>query len=85
MQVRTDSPFLSFDLPPGEESQARLVPPQFLVYLQNKIAAYAEALVEQELPYSENPAEQVKAILALERKRNFVQAYQELLSELTPL
>lgn len=84
MFPRTDSTFLSFDLSPQEEDQARLVPQLFIVYLQNKISAYAEAVVGQELPYSESPAEQVKAILALERRRNFVQAYQELLSELTP-
>ena len=52
--------------------------------LQNKIADYASALVEKQLPYSPNPMEQVTAILALERLRNFVEAYEELLSELTP-
>jgi hypothetical protein len=61
---------------------AQQVSPLFLAYLQNKIEAYASALVENRLPYSANPAEQVTAILAHERLRNFVEAYEELQSEL---
>lgn len=60
------------------------VSPMLLAYLQNKIADYASSLVEKQLPYSPNPMEQVTAILAHERIRNFVEAYEELLSELTP-
>lgn len=65
-----------------EEQLAMQVSPLFLAYLQNKIEAYAAALVEADLPYSPNPTEQVKAILAHERLRNFVAAYEELMSEL---
>ncbi len=67
---------------PEEEKLAMSVSPLFLAYLQNKIEAYASALVEAKLPYSSNPNEQVAAILAHERLRNIVEAYEELMSEL---
>ena len=78
----TASPFIRFNLSPEEEQLALQVSPLFLAFLQNKIEAYANALVEKDLPYSANPAEQVTAILAYEKLRNFIEAYQELLSEL---
>lgn len=78
----TGSKFCRLTLSPEDEKFAMQVSPLFLAYLQNKIEAYASALVEGELPYSSNPAEQVKAIMAHERLRNFVSAYQELQSEL---
>lgn len=65
-----------------EEKLAMSVSPLFLAYLQNKIEAYASALVEAKLPYSPNPNEQVAAILAHEKLRNYVEAYEELMSEL---
>jgi hypothetical protein len=83
MRVDTSSQFMLLELTPDELQRAKLVSPEFLALLQNKIAAYAEATVAQELPYSDNPQGMVKAILAYERNRNFVAAYQELLSELT--
>lgn len=75
--------FHKFELP-SDTVIAEQVSPIVLAYLQNKIADYASALVEKTLPYSPNPMEQVTAILAHERLRNFVEAYEELLSELTP-
>lgn len=78
----TASQFMRFNLTTEDEKLATKVSPLFLAYLQNKIEAYASALVEKQLPYSPNPAEQVTAILAHERLRNFVEAYTELLHEL---
>jgi hypothetical protein len=74
--------FMRFNLSSEDEKMATQVSPLFLAYLQNKIEAYASALVEKSLPYSPNPLEQVTAIIAHERLRNFVEAYQELLNEL---
>jgi hypothetical protein len=78
----TASTFMRFNLSAEDEKLATQVSPLFLAYLQNKIEAYATALVEKPLPYNANPAEQVTAIIAHERLRNFVEAYQELLNEL---
>jgi hypothetical protein len=76
------SQFCRLTLTPEDTKLAMQVSPLFLAYLQNKIEAYASALVEGTLPYSSNPSEQVQAILAHEKLRNFVQAYQELQAEL---
>jgi hypothetical protein len=78
----TSSKFFSIALTPEDERLAMHVSPLFLAYLQNKIEAYASALVEAKLPYSPNPNEQVAAVLAHERLRNHVEAYEELMSEL---
>jgi hypothetical protein len=78
----TSSKFFSIALAPEDERLAMHVSPLFLAYLQNKIEAYASALVEAKLPYSPNPNEQVAAVLAHERLRNHVEAYEELMSEL---
>lgn len=76
------SKFFRVNLSPEDEKLAMHVSPLFLAYLQNKIEAYASTLVEARLPYSVNPAEQVTAILAHERLRNYVDAYEELMCEL---
>lgn len=78
----TASAFMSFSLASEDIEQATNVSPLFLAYLQNKISAYAEAVVNSKLPYSADPTQQVTAILAHEKLKNYVQAYQELLSEL---
>jgi hypothetical protein len=78
----TASKFFRVNLTPEDEKLAMNVSPLFLAYLQNKLEAYASALVEAKLPYSPNPNEQVAAILAHERLRNIVEAYEELMSEL---
>jgi len=76
------SRFCRLTLSPEDENLAMQVSPLFLAFLQNKIEAYASALVESKLPYNPDPGKQVEAILAHERLRNFVDAYQELQSEL---
>jgi hypothetical protein len=78
----SSSKFFRLTLTPEDEQLAMNVSPLFLGYLQNKIEAYASALVEARLPYSPNPNEQVAAVLAHERLRNHVEAYEELMSEL---
>lgn len=78
----TASKFMRFNLSSDDERLACKVSPLFLAYLQNKVEAYATAVVEKQLPYSPNPTEQVTAILAHERLRNFCEAYEELLNEL---
>jgi len=83
MNTDPSNRFMRYELP-ADVNIAEHVSPMVLAYLQNKIADYASHLVEKQLPYSPNPMEQVTAILALERLRNFVEAYEELLSELTP-
>ena len=76
------SKFYRVQLTPADEQQALLVSPYFLAYLQNKIEAYATALVDTPLAYDPNPANQVTAIINYEKARTFVQAYEELLAEL---
>jgi hypothetical protein len=82
MQLDTASTFTKFNLSEEETRMACQVSPLFLAYLQNKIEAYATGLVDAELPFDPDPNQQVKAILAHEKLKNFVQAYQELLFEL---
>lgn len=74
--------FQTFELSPVAAKQAMQVSPYFLAYLQNKIAAYAGHLVDSSLPYNADPTAQVQAIIAHERTRNFVEAYEELMREL---
>lgn len=78
----TASTFMRFNMTPEDEKMALGVSPLFLAYLQNKIEAYANASLNAELPYHEDPKLQVKAILELERLKNHVAAYQELLYEI---
>jgi len=82
MRQDTASKFFRPLLTEGDVQQALSVSPYFLAYLQAKIEAYATALVELQLPYDPDPAKQVTAIVAFERARTFVQAYEELLAEL---
>jgi hypothetical protein len=82
MMQDTASKFFRPLLTEGEVQQALAVSPYFLAYLQAKIEAYATALLESELPYDPDPTKQVAAIVAFERARTFVQAYEELLAEL---
>jgi hypothetical protein len=82
IQLDTGSRFCRLTLTREDDLLARKVSPLFLAYLQNKIEAYASALVESKLPYRSNPTEQVETILAHEKLRNFVEAYTELQAEL---
>lgn len=83
MNIDTGNIFQSFVLTPEEEAQAYQVNPYFLAMLQNKIAVYAREAATQQLPYDADPTRQVQAVLACQRMRNFVEAYQELMSEIT--
>lgn len=76
------SKFFRIKLTPDDEKQALGVSPLFLAFLQNKIEAYATALVDTPLAYDPDPTKQVVAIVNYERNRTFVQAYEELLAEL---
>lgn len=83
LRIDTGNRFQSFTMSEDEIQYAlKSVPPLFLAYLQNKIATYASELVDTKLPYNAHPTAQVEAILAHERLRNFVSAYEELLSEI---
>ena len=82
MKLNTTSRFLSFELTSEETQMALAVSPLFTAYLQNKIEAYATASLNQQLPYDPDPQRQVKAIVESERLKNFVAAYEELLSEI---
>lgn len=76
------SKFHRIQLTSDEQAAATCVSPLFLAYLQNKIEAYATALVDTPLAYDSDPAKQVVSIINYERARTFVQAYEELLAEL---
>jgi hypothetical protein len=78
----TASKFFRPQLTADEQRMAVQVSPYFLAYLQGKIEAYATALVDTSITYDPDPAKQVTAIVAFERSRAFIQAYEELLSEL---
>ena len=51
IQPDTSSIFLKLRMSPEDEKMALGVSPLFLAYLQNKIEAYATAVVNAELPY----------------------------------
>lgn len=78
------SRFCAVQLTQEQQQMAMNVPPEFFAYLQNKIEAYASALVVSSLPYDPDPKAQVKAILEHERLKNFIAAYEELFVELQP-
>lgn len=82
MNLDPASKFARYEFP-QETIISEHASPMVLAYIQNKICDYASALVEKQLPYNADPTAQVAAILAHERLRNFVEAYEELFSELT--
>ena len=82
MMQDTASKFFRPLLSEADVQQALAVSPYFLAYLQAKIEAYATALIDTPIVYDPDPAKQVKAIVAFERARTFVQAYEELMAEL---
>lgn len=65
-----------------EERTALQTNPLFLCYLQNKLSAYAQQLVDFELDIDPNPANQMKTMMEIQRLKAFVAAYDELLAEL---
>lgn len=82
-QLDAGSKFFRIQMSEADQQQALVVSPLFLALLQNKIEAYASALVETSLTYDPDPAKQVKAIIEHEKLRNYVAAYEELFAELT--
>ena len=76
------SKFSRYYLTADEERSALQVSDLFLMYLKNKVADYAEAVVDKELPYHVDPTRQVEAILTHEKLKHFVAAYEELMSEI---
>lgn len=83
LRLDTANRFQKFLLTDEEQTLAlKLVPALFLAYLTNKIADYSATLVDTKPEYHADPHQQVQAILAVERLRNFVSAYEELLSEI---
>lgn len=82
MRKDAGSKFFRIALSADDEKQALGVSPLFLAYLQNKIEAYATAVIDNQISYDPDPAKQVMSIVLFERSRAFVQAYEELLAEL---
>jgi hypothetical protein len=82
MMQDAGSKFFRVHMTPSDMEMAVQVSPLFLAYLQNKIEAYASALVDNGITYDPDPTKQVASIVAFERTRAFVQAYEELLAEL---
>lgn len=82
LTVDASSKFYRINMTAEDEVLATQVSPLFMAFLQNKIEAYANALVTTRLPYDADPTRQVKAIIEYERLRNFVEAYEELFAEL---
>lgn len=82
MRLDTSNKFQAFVFSDQEKEMARAVSPYFFAYLQNKIASYAAAALENKIEYDPDPSKQTRAILEHERLRNFVAAYEELLAEL---
>ena len=82
VDIDTSSKFARLLLTDEAAKLAVNVSPLFLAFLQNKIAAYAEAVVDSELEYDPDPSKQLKAILEHQRLKNFVAAYTELMNEI---
>jgi len=80
--IDTSSRFTKILLSPEDADMALQVSPLFIAYLQNKIEAYAHSVVSQTLEYHSDPHQQVKAIIEYERLKNFVSAFEELLTEI---
>lgn len=83
MQPNLGNRFQSFDLTQEEEAAARCVTPYFLAYLQNKIASYANAVVEES--YEENKGQvdsQQQTLLRHERLKAQVLVLEDLFREL---
>jgi hypothetical protein len=72
--------FQAFDLTEDEDKLARQVSPLFFAFLQNKIAAYASAVVE----FSAEGRDLTAATIRHERLKAQVEVLEELMQELTP-
>lgn len=82
MRPDPTSQFHRVHLSDEEQKLAMSVSPLFIAYLQNKIEAYATAVVQSSLPYHADPKQQVEAIIAHERLKNFIEIISELQNEL---
>lgn len=71
--------FISFSLSKGEDDAARCITPYNMMYIQNKIADYAAAVVEFE--YDPANPNQFSAILEHEKLKAKVSILEELLTE----
>lgn len=77
--------FLSFTMSEEETRTARVVNPYFLAYLQNKIAAYAFALVEESYSDEKNQIDSKElTLIRHERLKAQVAVLEELFMELKP-
>ena len=75
--------FLKFNLDEVESKVATSVSPYFFAHLQNKIASYADAVVE--FTYTgKSQLELQTAVIEHERLKAYVEVLEELMRELTP-
>jgi len=75
--------FLSFHLSESEKEMARAVNPYFLAYLQNKIAIYANAVVEESYDDEKNQIDSKElTLIRHERLKAQVLVLEELFMEL---
>lgn len=79
MRINTGSPFQSFIFDDDETEKALAVNAYFYAFLQNKIAAYAE----QVLDFEHDPMNPAKSITEHECLKACVRVLQELLGEVT--
>lgn len=80
MQPNLGSRFTSFHLDAAEEEKGRMVSAYFFAVLQNKIAAYAHAVIEHEI----DAANMHQSVMEHEKLKAQVAVLEELMRELTP-
>lgn len=86
MHPNLSNRFLTFHLSAAEETTAKAVNPYFLAYLQNKIAAYANAIVEESYDSEKNQVDSKElTLIRHERLKAQVLVLEELFVELKPL
>lgn len=83
MHPNLSSRFLSFALTEEEQRTAKIVNPYFLAHLQNKIAAYANAVVEESYEDEKNQVDSKElTLIRHERRKAQVLVLEELFMEL---
>jgi hypothetical protein len=83
MHPNLSNRFLSFHLSSAEQETAKSVNPYFLAYLQNKIAAYANAVVEESYEDEKNQIDSKElTLIRHERLKAQVLVLEELFMEL---
>jgi len=78
------SRFQQFEMTETDIKNAKSVNPYFWVYLQNKIADYAMAVVETEFDPTKTAQDMFAAVLAHEKLKAQVEVLEELMRELSP-